>query len=269
METDLPGGWRLVEVDEVDSTQAELRRRLATDWHVRWVVRSARQKAGRGRRGRPWGSPEGGLWCSLLLLHGEIADPFCGMLLALAARNAVADSLGSEGRSLALKWPNDLVIGEAKWGGILAEVERDPKGRPIVLLGLGLNLAIDGGQLAGDAEIPPRATSILAQFGRSPSPQEALSRILVHLDTLLEEDSAPGGRNRTRLRVAEVLDTLGRSIRWNDDRGEELTGEAVGLAPDGGLEVRVFDGCVDGSSRRDVLRSAEVTHLRPAEEERS
>lgn len=269
MEKDIPGDWRLIELGEVDSTQMELRRRLTIDCDQKWVVRCDRQQDGRGRRDRKWSSPMGGLWCSLTLRPGAVADPFSGVMLALAARDAIAGLLGSEGRSLALKWPNDLIVGGAKWGGVLAEVEQDPRGRPIVLLGLGLNLVISSEELTCDPLIPTDATSILEQFGRSPSPPEALSRILQNLDQLLEEERIEGGRDRIRLRIAEVLDTLGRQIRWRDGSGEERRGEAVGLASDGGLEVEVSGVTGGPSSTRVVLRSAEVSHLRPAERESS
>lgn len=133
----------LVEVvDEVDSTNSELLRRdplLPTDGeaHAVWLV-ARRQSAGRGRRQRTWVSREG---ASLTASFArEVANPARIAGLPLAAGLAVVQVLRAEGVDrLSLKWPNDIVRGGGKAGGILCEARaRGPLTRLVV--GCGLNL---------------------------------------------------------------------------------------------------------------------------------
>ncbi len=101
------------------------------------VVVADEQAAGRGSRGRHWSSPPGGLWLSLLARPATTGLE----VLSLRAGLAVAERLGALGIHLALKWPNDLMLGERKAGGILCEARW--QGAPLawVAIGVGLNVA--------------------------------------------------------------------------------------------------------------------------------
>jgi BirA family biotin operon repressor/biotin-[acetyl-CoA-carboxylase] ligase len=252
-----PRRWQIITIDETSSTQDEGRRLVSEEAGIPRAIRARRQKSGRGRLGNDWQSPDGGLWCTLTLPAPSGPDPFLNLLVALAARDSIAEALGNKGLSLALKWPNDLMIGQRKWGGVLAEIAGSTES-PEVLFGIGLNLDIEETTLRKQAGIPEDATSILAEFGHSPSPALALESILSTLDRLLEEDQSEGGRERTRLRVAEVLDTIGRQIHWKGPADRTGTGEATGISPEGALIVER----TSGSPGEEQLRSAEITHVR-------
>ncbi len=250
--------WKRIHLEQTSSTQQEARRLCLLEPGVRRAIRSVRQLSGRGRRGNSWASPEGGLWCTLTLPCREGPDPFHNLLVALAALRAVSDGLGVGHHRLALKWPNDLIFDGRKWGGVLAEVFGSGKPQE-VLFGIGLNLQISENQLKEQREIPVEATSILAEFGHSPSPEAVLESILSHLDQLLEEDRTEGGRERNRLQIAEVLDTIGRRIRWVTHGDEDGEGEATGIASDGAL---IVERNSPTPGRVDQLRSAEISHVR-------
>ncbi len=101
------------------------------------VVIAERQTRGRGREGRRWASPAGGLWMSLLV---EIKADRAGGLgpgLAIAAAEAVAAETGCEP---GLKWPNDLLLDGRKVGGVLGEAEAIFGGPTWAVLSLGLNV---------------------------------------------------------------------------------------------------------------------------------
>jgi len=269
----------LFERDELSSTQDEAKRLLRAGERPPFAVRARVQSAGRGRRGREWASPPGGLWLSVVLPIAPPADPFLGLLAALSALEAVRAMLPPDAAArLLLKWPNDLVLSrlagddERKWGGVLGELESaaapgisgdPPPPGPILIAGLGLDLAVAAGALPRIDPPGLPATSILAEFGRSPSPEEALPRILARLDARLALDRAPGGRARSVAAAAAATSTLGRPIRWQE--GERTrTGRAIALAPDGGLEVELDPpaGALPESDRRRVLRAGEIEHLR-------
>ncbi len=143
--TGLPPGFRLAEYDCIDSTNAEALRCAAVgDAGGLWVL-AAEQRGGRGRAGRPWLSPPGNLYSSLLLRPdcSATSAPGLSLLTAVAVREAIAQTLGPRLRdgSLRLKWPNDIFLDGAKAGGILLE-SAGSAGRAnyAVVIGIGLNV---------------------------------------------------------------------------------------------------------------------------------
>jgi len=157
----------LTVVDSVDSTNAEVARRLLGARGAVPVVISDSQSAGRGRRGRVWASPKGqNLYLSLgLNLAGGFSSlDGLSLLLGVAVASAI-ENLG--GGFVELKWPNDLFAEKRKFGGILVEIQGElQEGCVQVIAGIGINV-----HMAGVANIDQPWTS-LDGF----SPQVAWSR---------------------------------------------------------------------------------------------
>lgn len=131
-------GKHVVVLDAVDSTNAEaLRRAGAGERGPLWIV-AKEQSAGRGRRGRAWTSPAGNLHATLLLSDPAppAVAPQLSFVAGLALHDAVAAAAPALAPRLALKWPNDLLCGGRKVGGILIEGEGDPV---TVAVGIGVN----------------------------------------------------------------------------------------------------------------------------------
>src|SRR5919199_4160263 len=127
--------WRLRYVEACQSTQDLARAALAVGEREGLAVLTDFQHAGRGRRGTSWVAPAEQ---ALLLTVVLPADPPPATLAPLAAGVALADALeAGAGVPVDLKWPNDLLVGTAKLGGIL--VERPPE--RCVLVGIGINVA--------------------------------------------------------------------------------------------------------------------------------
>lgn len=167
----------LVAVDRVDSTQrlarALLDRHFAEDETPHpFVVVAAGQSAGRGRQGRAWRSAPGlGVWASFVLEVDRSEAQRLPMRVALALATAVNDALGGE--PCRLKWPNDLVIGAAKLGGLLIDAVTRPGGGFWAVVGFGLNC----GHGADDLPVPSAVSLRLAAGERPwPTPAEMLAR---------------------------------------------------------------------------------------------
>ena len=136
---------RVVRLQEVDSTNAEaLRRAEDGEKGDLWIV-AGRQTGGRGRRGRVWVSEPGNLFVSLLL-EQKIAPPLAGQLsfvAALALHQAIGACAPALESRLALKWPNDVLVGGRKVSGILLERSSVAGGRSIgdapLVIGFGVN----------------------------------------------------------------------------------------------------------------------------------
>jgi BirA family biotin operon repressor/biotin-[acetyl-CoA-carboxylase] ligase len=131
-------GTRILHLDTIDSTNAEaLRRARAGERGPLWIV-AGEQSVGRGRRGRAWVSRPGNLYATLLLSDPApaAAAPQLGFVAALALVDAATAAAPALAPRLALKWPNDLLCGTRKIGGILIEGEGAPL---IVAVGIGVN----------------------------------------------------------------------------------------------------------------------------------
>jgi BirA family biotin operon repressor/biotin-[acetyl-CoA-carboxylase] ligase len=126
------------------STNTELVERVYPEQGRCDVVLAEFQTAGRGRRGRAWLAPPGGAVClSLSWTFPEVPrDPGA---LSLAVGVCVLRALSSLGVSDALlKWPNDVLVGDRKLGGILIELRAESGGPACVVVGIGLNVALGG-----------------------------------------------------------------------------------------------------------------------------
>lgn len=133
----LPDGWRLVELNHIDSTNAEALRCAELGEPEGFAVRADIQTAGRGRRGRTWSSPQGNLHLSILI-DAPLKDAGqAGFAVALALIDALEDEAGRTLSLLCCKWPNDLLYDQKKIAGLLLE---GVSGRDQVVAGMGVNL---------------------------------------------------------------------------------------------------------------------------------
>ncbi len=132
-------GQPLIQVAETDSTNSLLWRMLQQQPSLAEgvTVMAERQQAGRGRLGRQWLMPEGGLACSILLRPDVSRSQLA--TLSLVAAVAVQQSLLPWLPMARIKWPNDILVGEAKLCGILAESQMIEE-TAVVVLGIGLNI---------------------------------------------------------------------------------------------------------------------------------
>ncbi len=113
-----PEGCEYVDLEKVDSTNAEGMRRVLAGARGPLWIRADRQTSGRGRSGRTWSSGPGNLYASYLTALS--CPPAMAGQLSLVSGVAVVDALRRAGAvpGLRLKWPNDILIGTAKIGGI-------------------------------------------------------------------------------------------------------------------------------------------------------
>jgi BirA family transcriptional regulator, biotin operon repressor / biotin---[acetyl-CoA-carboxylase] ligase len=216
----------LIRLERVGSTMDALHELAQEGAPAGAAVVAVEQGGGRGSRGRVWASPRGGLWLSVLFRPGAVP----GLeLLSLRAGLAVAQALELLGApTLGLKWPNDLMLGDRKLGGILCEARWQGNAPGWVALGLGLNVA---------NEIPPLlgalATSLISVL-----PDVTPDDLLVPVLAALREVDADAGRltgdERTRFQSRDWL--RGRPLR------APAAGVAAGLSPDGALLVRLAAG---------------------------
>jgi len=227
-------------VDDIDSTNSELLRRRTPETGV-VALFAERQSGGRGRQGRVWASPPGAnLYLSLArLFDGDFAR-LGGLSLVVGV--AVAETLHALGaRTVALKWPNDLVSDDGetlrKLGGVLIEGGLQD-GRPRAVIGLGLNV-----RMPADAAtaIDQPWTDLQALLGEAALPRDIVAgRLLDALSAALQRFDADGLRPfLPRFELLDALRDLAVTARIGD---REIVGTAVGLDDDGALVLRTDAG---------------------------
>ncbi len=135
-------GKNLIFLEEVDSTNTEVRRLAEQGAPEGTLVIAEQQNAGKGRRGRGWVAPKGsGVWMSFLLRPKF--GPECASMLTLVAAMAVSDGIyETAGLECGIKWPNDIVLSGKKVCGILTEMSSDLDTIQYVVVGIGINVGI-------------------------------------------------------------------------------------------------------------------------------
>jgi BirA family transcriptional regulator, biotin operon repressor / biotin---[acetyl-CoA-carboxylase] ligase len=228
------------------------------------VVAAESQSAGRGRLARMWFSPPGlNLHCSIIIRglgRGlSLADwlSWVPLTTALAAAEAVQEVAAI---SLALKWPNDLLLGERKVGGILCESSLTLPADPVVVIGIGLNVNVPG-ELFPD-ELRPIATSLFESSHRLIDRNRLLAQLLLELEQGLDELRAHGPSRLLQAYMRRCT-TLGRQVRVVLGTDEELLGTAVAITADGTLQVRPSTGKA-GTDKAPLVdvRAGDVIHVR-------
>jgi BirA family biotin operon repressor/biotin-[acetyl-CoA-carboxylase] ligase len=238
--------WRVEHVAQIDSTNRWLVDQAKIGASEGHVIFADYQTAGRGRLDRQWVAPaRSALLCSLLLRPELDADQLALVVgaVALSARAALVRLCGLRPN---IKWPNDLLVGEQKLAGLLAEVVSTDDG-PVIVVGIGINLT------ASPADVV--ATDVLKETGITLSPRGLLDIFLEDIEWRYAQLYTQDGRATVREEYERALVTLGQRVRIERTH-DELEGEVLGIDACGRLMVNV-----DGVEM--FFSTGDVVHVRP------
>jgi BirA family biotin operon repressor/biotin-[acetyl-CoA-carboxylase] ligase len=203
------------------------------------LVVAEEQARGRGRRDRAWHSPAGvSLYASLILrprLPGALL-PLVSLTAAAGAARALEEWGGLRG--VAIKWPNDLLFGEKKLGGILAEA-RGESGSATVVVGVGLNVNL----VEFPAGMEGEATSLRLATGRSWDREPLLRAILAFWEAEYDGLVAAGPKRLLEAMLQRSAHPRG-SLLEIDLGGEILSGTFAGYGGSGELLLQETGGAV-------------------------
>lgn len=221
--------------EETGSTN-DVASRLGREGHAGGLlVFAERQTAGRGRFGRRWDSaPHAGLWFSLLL-RPTFPLPLWVRLTTWAGVCAAAAIECATGLQAQVKWPNDVLIGGKKIGGILTECSTDTAGGMFAIVGIGLNVNHE----AMPPDLADRATSLRQAAGRTFDRSSLAATVVSELAARLP--SVDTAFDSILAEAARRSSILGKWIRL-DNGGTSIEGHAEGLDPEGNLLLRLPDG---------------------------
>lgn len=214
------------------------------------VVVVREQNRGRGRLGRVWLSPLGGLWFSIIL-RPEVdlmEAPKVTLLAAVAVAKALCELYNL---NASIKWPNDILIGGKKVAGILTEASAEGRKLAFIILGIGINANVDVASFPDNLLMP--ATSLTAELAREVDLPLLLQACLKHLEVeyvLFKER-----------RFAEVLEhwrelsaVLGKKVKVISP-SETLVGRASDIDQSGALILQLDSG------EKRVIQAGDVSIL--------
>jgi BirA family transcriptional regulator, biotin operon repressor / biotin---[acetyl-CoA-carboxylase] ligase len=245
---------RSLVLDEVGSTNSEAFKRAEAGEKGPLWISARRQTQGRGRSGRQWASEPGNLYASLLQ---TMSCPLSVVhQISLVAGVAVIDAVRAVSANariagLRLKWPNDLLIGDAKCAGILAESVSAIGGAGVTaVIGVGINLAWHPTDLG-------RPATHLAAHGVEVTPDVMLRALAPAMQEWLETWQGGTGFARVRAAWLERSGPIGEGVRV-DTGSERIEGTFLDIDGTGALLLRDMHGL------QRTLTYGDVTLTEPA-----
>ena len=216
-------GKKILFFEEVDSTNNKAKQ-IALEENDGTVVVSEMQTSGRGRRGREWHSPKGGIYVSFILKPN--IPPEKAPQLTLVSSLALVETLNAmnNGLNAKIKWPNDVLIRGKKVSGILTELSADMEKINYIVVGVGVNLNTDSNNL------PETGTSLKLEIKNDVSVNLFLKSFLEKYDSVYQkyldgdinqiikfwkENSVTLGKNVKIIGINETYEGLAKDIDEN------------------------------------------------------
>lgn len=241
---DLLPSLGILHVSESTSTNRDLMTMAETDAPAWTVLVSDRQSQGRGRRSRPWASPEGGLYVSILLKLSRDHSPITlvPLTVGLALAEGLYEIAASKGEelSLQLKWPNDLLSPRGKLAGILCETALADT-HWLVVAGVGVNIRPLGPDLRNTVQ-ENTPTSLMEECDIEWTRERVLGAFLRRLKIRLDQWETDPAIIRTDWTAISGL--MGKQIRVRAGK-EPIFGIAEGINDIGALKIRTEEGTIE------------------------
>lgn len=242
MQREAPVYWE----QAVESTNTKLLELANNGAASGTVLYADSQSGGRGRQGRSFLSPEGGLYMSMLL-RPDCGVEKCSQLTPLAAVAVHRALKACTGLHADIKWPNDLLLGGKKLCGILTELSFDQKGKPQIIIGIGINLNTP----SFPEELRDIACSVYSHSGKSIKKEALLELLIKELDDCIERWQREGcffleeyrqlcictdrevmvisGSESRKARALNINDDLSLLVQYEDGSQESLYSGEVSL----------------------------------------
>lgn len=231
-------------------------RRLITEGDTTTnIILADEQTAGRGRHNRPWITFPAPYGMAATFIFRPAVGPHLPLIVAIALHQALTQITNNQS-PIAIKWPNDMLLGGKKLSGILCE----NLGTGASIIGIGLNIQ-------APEDVP--ASFVGTFLGAQISPETLAHTIMACLNPLVALYQSEGWSTSLHTSYLQHCATIGQTIRWrvppkgenpagNSAEIQELTGLVRGLTPNGHLEL------VDDNGTVHVIHSGEIFDKRPS-----
>ena len=223
--------------ESIESTQNQALKMINEIKNEGTIIVAEKQTGGRGRSGRKWISPKGGIWFSIIL-HPKF-DISNTTLFPIASSLALSNAIQKTCNiSTELKWPNDLTIKGKKLAGMLVDASFESNKIENLILGVGVNFNVNIKEIEKTLKKTPNyygITSLNEQKNKT-KPIKLIQSFLVELEKVYEELNT----NQTKKIIAEWTrksSTIGKKIEIDTNDGK-IKGEAIKIDYDGGLIIK-------------------------------
>jgi len=239
--------------DSIDSTQNEALK-IANELDDEGIIIIAeKQTGGKGRSGRKWISPKGGIWFSIIL-HPKF-DISNITLFPIASSLALSNAIEKICKiSTELKWPNDLTIKGKKLAGMLVDASFESNKIENLVLGVGINFEVNSKEIEKILKNTPNFYGVasLSEQKNEIKPIKLIQAFLVELENIYEELN----NNQIKKIISqwtEKSSTIGKKIEINTHQGK-VKGEAIKIDNDGGLIIK-------NKEKNRKIFAGDITHL--------
>lgn len=233
---------------EIESTNV-IAREIAGSVEEGTVVIAESQTGGRGRMGRKWISPEGGIWLSIILKPR--IQPLHAPRITLLAGVSVAKTIRSYGLPAKIKWPNDVLINGKKVCGILTEIGAEVDQIDYIVVGIGIDANVD--TEAFPEEFRESSTSLKKELGHEINRAEFLQELLHEFEALyltFQKDFSPILEEWRNMSA-----TIGEWVKITTQT-RIIYGAAIGVDNEGALILETEEG------RLEKIVAGNCEHLR-------
>ena len=246
-------GKQVYYYDSVDSTQNQALKLANNKQNDGFLIVAAKQTGGRGRSGRKWISPVGGIWFSIIL-HPKF-DISISTLFPIASALALSKALEKTSKiSPELKWPNDLTIKGKKLAGILVDASLESNKIENLVLGIGINFDVNIKQIEKSLKNTPNYYGIasLSEQKKKIKPVKLIQAFLIELEKIYELLDT----KQTKKIISEWTkrsSTIGKNIEIETSYGE-IKGKAIKIDEDGAL-------IISNNGKMDKIIAGDIVHL--------
>ncbi len=220
---------------ETESTNI-IAREIAGSVEEGTVVIAESQTGGRGRMGRKWISPEGGIWLSIIIKPK--IQPLYASRITLLAGVSVAETIRGYGLPAKIKWPNDVLINGKKVCGILTEIEAEIDLIEFCVVGIGIDANVDTESFPEEAR--ETSTSLKKELGSGINRVEFAQKLLEEFESLYLKFQKDG--------FSPILEewrnmsaTIGEWVKITT-QARTIYGEAIGVDSEGALVLETGEG---------------------------
>lgn len=239
--------------DSIDSTQKQAMKMASDEASNGTIIIAEKQTSGKGRLGRKWISPKGGIWFSIIL-HPKFDISVITLFpiaSALALSNAIEKTLNIKSE---VKWPNDITIKGKKVAGMLVDASLESNKIENLVLGVGINFDVDVKQIEKILRGTPNFYGVasLSEQNKTIKPILLVQSFLTELEQMYNllnmDDTKKIIRDWTK-----KSSTIGQNIELHTENGK-IKGKAIRIDDDGALVISE-----NNKSRR--VTSGDITHL--------
>ena len=222
--------------DSIDSTQNQALTMTYDKENNGAVIIAEKQTSGKGRTGRRWESPEGGIWLSIIL-HPKF-DIAITTLFPLAAALALSEAIEKTLKIKSeLKWPNDVTIKGKKVAGILVDVSLESNKIENLVLGVGINFDVNVKQIEKSLKGTPNfyGVATLSQGKKKIKPIKLLHSYLIELEKIYFMLNSRDVKKIIK-EWTKKSSTIGKMVTLHTER-EKISGKAIKIDDDGALII--------------------------------